>query len=84
MQKRVNVAVREGTPAGPLITARAILEAAEECVAIEVWHFRRGGATWADVGRHLGVTKQAAQQKYGTKKQARSTDLPPTLDGLDN
>jgi len=27
---------------------------------------RRDGATWADIGEALGITRQAAQQYYGT------------------
>ncbi len=36
----------------------AILEAVREA--------RRTGCTWAEVGAMLGVSKQAAQQKYGS------------------
>lgn len=31
---------------------------------------RANGASWAEIGRALGITKQAAQQKYGKKPAA--------------
>ena len=30
-----------------------------------VWRGRRAGMSWAQLGRAVGVTKQAAQQRYG-------------------
>lgn len=28
------------------------------------------GYSWADIGRQLGISRQAAQQKYGKRRQA--------------
>lgn len=61
--------------------ARLDLEKAEVNAVREA---RFGGMTWLEIGNSLGVSKQAAQQKYGSKKPAGSPDLPPVLDGLDN
>lgn len=33
-----------------------------------VEYARRAGQTWGDIGAALGVTKQAAQQRYGVRQ----------------
>jgi hypothetical protein len=45
-----------------VVRARAGLDQLERQA---VAGMREGGSSWADVGRVLGVTKQAAQQRYG-------------------
>lgn len=47
-----------------MVDLRDELEAA---IASAVWGQRRNhGASWADIGRGLGTTRQAAQMRYGT------------------
>lgn len=41
---------------------RAALDAAEQRA---VTHLRERGHSWAHVGKALGITRQAAQQRYG-------------------
>lgn len=46
-----------------MVELRDELEAA---IRAAVWGQRRNhGASWADIGRGLGVTRQAAQMRYG-------------------
>lgn len=47
--------------------ARALgnLDAAESRMRHSVARAREEGATWAEVGEALGVTRQAAQQRFG-------------------
>jgi hypothetical protein len=35
---------------------------------------RDSGASWSQIGRALGISKQAAQQRYGTSRPAESSD----------
>lgn len=86
VRKRIAAAIKDGTPAGPLITARAIRDAADEEVAKAVAALRADGYSWTVVGRLLHISKQAAQQKYGSKPRT-STDahaMPPELEGIDS
>jgi hypothetical protein len=46
--------------------ARALVQAAEELLAKAVTCERVRGTSWADLGATLDVSRQAAQQKYGT------------------
>src|SRR6266571_622222 len=39
---------------------------------------RRSGASWTDIGRSMGVTKQAAQQRFVPKDPGRPSDLDPS------
>lgn len=85
VKKRVAVAAREGTPAGPIITALALRDAAEDALRVEVGHCRDLGWSWTAIARHLNVTRQAARQKYGQFDRMgvdQGGDLPPVLDGL--
>ena len=47
---------------GPLAQLSADVDA---IIADTVTGLRAAGYSWTDVGRELGVTRQAAQQKYG-------------------
>lgn len=37
----------------------------DEVIAEEVTHARESGASWSEVGRALGMSRQAAQQRFG-------------------
>jgi|GEM_PF-1449201 len=49
--------------------ARALVTAAEELVERAIVYERECGASWTVLGEVLGVSKQAAQQKYGTASE---------------
>ncbi len=44
---------------------KAHVEAADRRIAENVNHLRAIGASWAEIGKGLGISKQAAQQRYG-------------------
>ena len=50
------------------------LKEQEERVTSHVLTARRCGASWAEVGAILGITRQAAQQKYGKEPRNTSRD----------
>jgi predicted transcriptional regulator len=47
-----------------LDTAAAVVEASDRLIRESVEAARAHGATWADIGRVLDCTKQAAQQRF--------------------
>jgi hypothetical protein len=55
----------EGDPLGALEAVAAARAGLDVLARQAVAELREGGSSWADVGRVLGVTKQAAQQRYG-------------------
>jgi hypothetical protein len=44
---------------------RTALRDADQALAAAVRQVRDGGATWGEIGRRLGVSRQAARQRYG-------------------
>ena len=68
----------KGQPAAPLpatppadmldwvTTARARLAAAEAELAAAATRARQNGHTWTAIGNRLGITRQAAQQRFGS------------------
>lgn len=65
------------TPAGivdQVDSVTAIIEAAELLRARLVDTARSQGASWAQIGAAQGISKQAAQQKYGTKPSTKVDD----------
>jgi hypothetical protein len=52
-----------------LITAARALAQAEHDLAHSVRQARRAGASWTHVGDALGVSRQAAQQRWSTQDQ---------------
>lgn len=60
----------------PLIEAAAI--AADEArIALHRWvrAGRRGGLSWAEIGQVVGVSKQAAQQRFGGEDSAETASV---------
>lgn len=43
-----------------------IEQTAREAVEHSATAARRGGRTWREIGRHVGTSAQAAQQRFGT------------------
>lgn len=50
-----------------IIAAAEQVEAAQEQLADVVAEARRGGTSWTVIGAGLGVSKQAAQQRFGRR-----------------
>lgn len=72
--KRAGVRVADGDPTdlAALVAARAAMD---EAIVVAVAGMReRYGYSWADIGRELGITRQAAQATYGRKIAARLVD----------
>jgi hypothetical protein len=44
---------------------KAIVDACDELIAERVNQGRVAGGSWAEVGKILGISKQAAQQRFG-------------------
>lgn len=42
---------------------------AEAAVGVEVRKLREAGASWTLIGQALGVTRQAARQRYGEREE---------------
>ena len=57
---------RTGSPLDPVAFARRIREAAEDLEAAKVEEARAGGVSWREIGDLYGISKQAAQQRFGT------------------
>lgn len=53
-------------PLQRLDTLAAVRALLEEYTERAVAQARTRGATWEDIGAYLGVTRQAAQQRYGS------------------
>jgi hypothetical protein len=45
--------------------ARRVVDGLEEEVEVAVTHLRVDGASWAQVGRALGISRQGARQRFG-------------------
>ncbi|MGW5155160.1 Clp protease N-terminal domain-containing protein [Nonomuraea wenchangensis] len=62
----------DGDPLGELTDAVALGEHMGEVADHLIGHFvdqaRRSGASWTDIGRSMGVTKQAAQKRFVPKE----------------
>jgi hypothetical protein len=75
-------AVRKSSPdvleqlSGAVLAAGHLGEVADHLIGHFVDQARRSGASWTDIGRSMGVTKQAAQKRFTTKGDA--ADLDPS------
>lgn len=57
-----------------VLTADHIGEVADHLIGHFVDQARRSGASWTDIGRSMGVTKQAAQKRFVSKPAAVDLD----------
>jgi len=62
-----------------LRTARTNQRQLELDIAADVKTLRDAGVTWELIGSELGISKQAAQQRYGHKDHWTATDTAAGL-----
>ncbi|WP_319432478.1 Clp protease N-terminal domain-containing protein [Mycobacterium sp. RTGN5] len=61
-----------------VLTAEALGELADHLIGHFVDQARRSGASWTDIGKSMGVTKQAAQKRFVPKlTNLNAVDLDP-------
>src|SRR5713226_6753349 len=63
---------------GAVIAADHLGDVAVHLIGHFVDQARRSGASWSDIGRSMGVTKQAAQQRFVPKDPGQPSDLDPS------
>lgn len=62
---------------GAVVLADHLGEAADHLIGHFVDQARRSGASWTDIGRSMGVTRQAAQKRFVPKPSGESAALDP-------
>ncbi|MFF5899193.1 Clp protease N-terminal domain-containing protein [Streptomyces argenteolus] len=60
---------------GAVVAADHLGELADHLIGHFVDQARRSGASWTDIGRSMGVTRQAAQKRFVPKKPDEASDL---------
>jgi Clp amino terminal domain, pathogenicity island component len=60
-----------------VIAADHLGEVADHLIGHFVDQARRSGASWTEIGRSMGVTKQAAQKRFVAKPAGEVSDLDP-------
>src|SRR5687767_5477071 len=60
-----------------VIAADHLGEVADHLIGHFVDQARRSGASWTEIGRSMGVTKQAAQKRFVPKAPSEPGDLDP-------
>ncbi|GAA4893001.1 Clp protease N-terminal domain-containing protein [Streptomyces coeruleoprunus] len=61
-----------------VIAADHLGEVADHLIGHFVDQARRSGASWTDIGRSMGVTRQAAQKRFVPKDPGEPSDLDPS------
>jgi hypothetical protein len=61
-----------------VIAADHLGEVADHLIGHFVDQARRSGASWTEIGRSMGVSKQAAQKRFVPKAPNESSDLDPS------
>jgi hypothetical protein len=61
-----------------VIAADHLGDVADHLIGHFVDQARRSGASWTDIGRSMGVTKQAAQKRFVAKAGGEPSDLDPS------
>jgi hypothetical protein len=59
-----------------VVASTQVGEIADHLVGHFVDQARRSGASWTDIGAHMGVTKQAAQKRFVPKESDDDLDVP--------
>ncbi|MET8708975.1 MULTISPECIES: Clp protease N-terminal domain-containing protein [Streptomyces] len=62
---------------GAVLAADHLGDVADHLIGHFVDQARRSGASWTDIGRSMGVTRQAAQKRFVPKKNEGASDLDP-------
>src|ERR1700754_2404508 len=62
---------------GAVMVADHLGEVADHLIGHFVDQARRSGASWTEIGRSMGVTKQAAQKRFVPKEPGEPGDLDP-------
>ena len=57
--------------------ARRVVDGLEEEIEVAVAHLRVDGASWAQVGRALGISRQGARQRFGDASGAHGMRPDP-------
>ncbi len=60
-----------------VIAAEHLGEVADHLIGHFVDQARRSGASWTEIGRSMGVSKQAAQKRFVSKDSGEQPDLDP-------
>lgn len=68
------LAKRASADIDSLAALRDIHAITEDVLAEAIAACRQEGYSWSEVGQRLGITRQAAQQRYGRKMDSLSTD----------
>lgn len=63
---------------GAVVAADHLGEIADHLIGHFVDQARRSGASWTDIGRSMGVTRQAAQKRFVAKKSDETEGLDPS------
>jgi len=63
---------------GAVVLADHLGELADHLIGHFVDQARRSGASWTDIGRSMGVTRQAAQKRFVPKDPGGPSDLDPS------
>ena len=61
-----------------VIAADHLGEVADHLIGHFVDQARRSGSSWTDIGRSMGVTKQAAQKRFVSKGSGEASNLDPS------
>src|SRR5450756_586585 len=61
-----------------VIAADHLGDLADHLIGHFVDQARRSGASWTDIGRSMGVSKQAAQKRFVSKRPGEASDLDPS------
>src|SRR5258705_4097068 len=61
-----------------VIAADHLGDVADHLIGHFVDQARRSGASWTDIGRSMGATKQAAQKRFVAKGPGEGSDLDPS------